>query len=157
MGLGLFWVFAGLLLAVPRVGIADAVTEQWLLVALHAPLPLCLARPDETHPRTSLSLLLTGAALVPTLIIGLETLVALKTRWLAVAACTLAAAGAAGLARERSWGLLAVGAAGTALMVNGAMGARFLGGGEFASLTGLVLLVAALPFATPIARFLKRD
>jgi hypothetical protein len=148
MGVGLFGVLAAVLLA-PPLGWAPPVVERGLALALHAALPLCLARPDAVHPRTSLSLLLAGAALVPALAVGVDAvggLACAHTGWAPLAAAALATVGTVGLARERTWGLLVVGLGGAALLLD-----------DRSSLVGLLLVVAALPFLGPVVRFLRGD
>src|SRR5690606_32192419 len=83
-----------------------ALEGEWLLVALHAPLPLLLARPDDAHPRTAVTLLLSGAALVPVLALSSSALLGARPlAWLLVVAGALTIVATIGLARERTWGL----------------------------------------------------
>ncbi len=147
MGLAFFWALFGLVAAPSSAH--DAVRAG--IVLLHAPLPLLLARPDPTHPRTSLSLMLAGGAVVPALLLGAAT--AHLTATLAIAG-GLAVIGVCGLARERTWGLLLVGGAGLAFLApTPAVSASCAA--PHASLIGLMLVAVAAPFAAPIARWLR--
>lgn len=147
MGVSFFWVLTALLLA------ADA-PVAWLLVALHAPLPLLLARPDELHARTSLSLLLAGAALPMVLVLGLpELAMSYGPAWARIGAMAVAIVGVVGLARQRTWGVLLIALAGLAFL-----GTEFAGAyraTDEGNITALVLLGAALPFGGPVLRFLR--
>lgn len=151
IGVGFAWV-----LATALVGCA-ASPFVWLFAALHAPLPLLLARPDAVHGRTSVSLLLAGMALPLALTLGLGELARFEVSWVNVVATSLVVIGAVGLARERTWGLLTCGLAGLAFLVGGlvdpvAMQRSLF---ELSGLVALPLLAALVPFARPIARFLR--
>lgn len=166
--LGFGVALSGTLLALIGGGIP---LPGWLVLALHAPLPLLLARPDDAHPRTAVSLLLVGAALVPVLGLAASALHALAygadlSRWALVLGGALGVAGTLALARERTWGLLTVGLAGACLFgAYLAMPAHSCGcasssaasaSRDLVAIGSIVLLAAALPFAGPVARFLRR-
>lgn len=155
MGLAFFWALSALIVTGPASGFAEPGLERWALLLLHAPLPLCLARPDDAHPRTSVSLLLTGAALAPALILVAQAIGALDPSWIVIGGGALATAGACGLARGRTWGLLTVGLAGVALSLAGPLEPRALGAPEMPGLVGLLLIAAGLPFANPVAAWLR--
>ncbi len=153
IGVGFAWV-----LATAFVGCA-ASPAVWLFAGLHAPLPLLLARADDVHGRTSVSLLLAGMALPLALTLGLGELAAFEVSWVNVVATVMVAIGALGLARERTWGLLLCGLAGMTFLAGGlldpvAMHRRLF---ELSGLVALPLLAALVPFARPIARFIKND
>ncbi|MCA9607934.1 MAG: hypothetical protein KC619_20130 [Myxococcales bacterium] len=153
IGVGFAWV-----LATALVGCA-ASPLVWLFAALHAPLPLLLAREDDVHGRTSVSLLLAGMALPLALTLGLGELAAIEVSWVNVLATAMVALGAFGLARQRTWGLLLCGLAGVTFLVGGlldpvAMQRRLF---ELSGLVALPLMAALVPFARPIARFLRDE
>ncbi|MGE0791820.1 MAG: hypothetical protein AB7S26_39465 [Sandaracinaceae bacterium] len=162
MGLGLFWSAAALMPEVSPIDVAaphptlDGEVVRWALVLLHAPLPLLLARPDAAHARTSVSLLVMGVALIPALGLTASGILGLEPRWVPLAFGAVVVLGTIGLARDRTWGLLVIGAAGLALFFSGGdvLGASSGPAGlasDEAPLLGLLLVVAALPFARPIA------
>jgi len=131
----------------------------WLLFLVHAPMPLLLARPDRLPARTSISLLLAGMALPLALGLGLSEATHLSISWANVLATACVAVGAFGLARERTWGLLLVGGAGLIFFVGGLVDPvvaqrRWF---EVSALVALPLLAAMVPFAEPIAAWLRRD
>jgi len=152
IGLGFYWVLG-----------ASLLTESgpdplaWSLAALHAPLPLLLARPDGVHARTSVSLLLVGFALPLVASLGLIELAWFSTSWTRVAGMLVVVVGAVGLARERTWGLLLVGVGGLFFLGGGLVDPIALEERRFddASMAALPLVAAVLPFAKPIARFLR--
>jgi len=152
VGLSFFWL----------LGAAVAVTVhpplRWGFIALHLPLPVLLLRPDELHPRTSLSLLLTGAGLVPAVFLGWAAAGAPEawSLWSLPVASLCAVLGAVGLARGRTWGLLLVLGAGAALTAS-ALACEALDGrgAELVGSVGLLLGAAGAPFARPIVRFLR--
>jgi hypothetical protein len=154
------WIGLGLALSMTILGIAYS---EWIVVALHAPLPLLLARPDDAHPRTALTWLSVGFALVPVILLGAAGLEALSHAAslgaMRVLSAVLALAGAVALARQRTWGLFAVVIAGLALLAPfaGMSSSRGCGGGfgTVDAMVALVLLTAALPFAGPAFRFLR--
>lgn len=151
MGVAFFWVIGGLVL---QSGVGSL---GWAVVLLHAPLPLCLARPDGLHGRTSASLLLAGAAspIVLTLAVVFASLGYLF--WPLAVCCAMALGGIVGVARGRTWGVLALILAGGALAGTAALlpwGDH--GAAELLGLPGLLLLGAGLPFAGPMVRFMRR-
>ncbi len=160
------WLGLGVALSVTLLAALDG---DWILAALHAPLPLLLARPDDTHPRTAVTLLLGGAALVP--VLALSTSAALgfaPAGWLLVAAGLLTVAALVGLARERTWGLAVAGLAGLALLAHPFVATAASAGAcscaraawpayhTLETALGLLLVAAALPFAGPVVRFFRR-
>lgn len=158
MGVAFYGTLGAIALA-PSLGAPGCAAGRWLMVGLHAPLPLLLARPDPLHARTSLSLLLAGAALVPTLTLGLQTLAFGVLFVLPAAAALLATAGTYGVARGRTWGLLGLGAAGLTLLGPaigaGASGCAFAATlGATTALASVLLLAAVAPFVGPMTRFL---
>lgn len=153
IGVGFAWVLATALVACASTPLV------WLFAALHAPLPLLLARVDGVHGRTSVSLLLAGMALPLALSLGLGELTYASISWVNVLATVLVAVGAVGLARERTWGLLLCGVAGVTFLAGGlldpvAMQRRLF---ELSGLVALPLMAALVPFARPIASWLKED
>lgn len=165
MGLAGFWT-----LLACTIGLSIdlfAVTDVALLgtvIAVHGSLVLLLSHPDDTHPRVATSLLLVGLTLVPLLVLGASTLIGGlaggRASWWELSATAVALLGTVGLARSRTWGLLAVGLGG--LVLGGlALGAAALGAahgcacGSPLGVLGILLLAAAVPFAGPIARFLR--
>ena len=152
IGVGFAWVLSTALIACSNPAI-------WMFGALHAPLPLLLARPDGVHSRTAMSLLLTGMALPLALTLGLGELALMSVSWTVLLGTGLAVVGAAGLARQRTWGLLMLGVAGLTYLCSGLVEPMAMHRPTF-GVTGLValpLLAALVPFARPIAGFLERD
>ena len=152
IGVGFYWVLGTTMLTETGPDVM-----AWLLAALHAPLPLLLAKADDVHPRTSVSLLLAGFALPVALSLGLIELAWFSTSWARVAAAVVVVIGAFGLARERTWGLLLLGAGGLLFLGGGLVDPVALNDRHFdtASFAALPLLAAVLPFAKPMARFLR--
>jgi len=153
IGVGFTWVLSTAMM------FCAAGPLMWLLFVLHAPMPLLLARPDQLPARTSISLLLAGMALPLALGLGLSEATHLSVSWANVLATGCVAVGAVGLARERTWGLLLVGAAGLIFFVGGLVDPvvaqrRWF---EVSALVALPLLAALVPFAEPIAGWLRRD
>ncbi|MCB9598054.1 MAG: hypothetical protein H6719_35390 [Sandaracinaceae bacterium] len=151
IGVGFAWVLATSLVA------CTASPAIWLFAALHAPLPLLLARPDGVHGRTSISLLLTGMALPLALTLGLGELARFSVSWVNLLATGIVAVGAIGLARDRTWGLLLCGLAGVTFLAGGlldpvAMERPLF---EISGLVALPLMAALVPFARPMARWLR--
>jgi hypothetical protein len=132
------------------------------VIGVHGALVVLLSRPDDTHPRVATSLLLAGLALIPLLVLGVSEVVGGlmggRTSWWELSAAGLALAGTLGLARSRTWGLLAVGAGGLALgataLCPSSLG-HACGCGSPMAMVGFLVLAAALPFAGPVVRFLR--
>jgi len=150
IGVGFAWVLCTSLIA------CAAPPAVLLFAALHAPLPLLLARQDDIHGRTSLSLLLTGMALPLALSLGLGELGLPAVSWALIAGSALVVFGAVGMARGRTWGLLLLGAAGLTYLSATTIDPIMLERQAFqiSGLVALPLLAALVPFLKPMTAFL---